>query len=60
MVYLHCDGGRPDCETQGEEASGVDGNHTSIAAYKKEMKTYGWVFIKDKAYCPVCNKARGE
>lgn len=56
MIYLYCDGNTDDCECDGAEACDGDGMFRTVAEYKLAMKTIGWHFKNEKAYCPSCWK----
>lgn len=56
VPYLYCNGHTVDCECPGGEACSGDSGHETIAAYKADMKTEGWVFRGPSAYCPPCAK----
>ena len=56
VVYLYCDGQTDVCECDGYEASSGDSGYEKIADYKASMKSVGWHFKSNKAYCPACWK----
>jgi hypothetical protein len=61
VVYLYCDGNTINCDCNSQEAFGGDSMMETIGEYKSEMKTQGWHFRGNKAYCPSCWKiVKGE
>ncbi len=54
VVYLYCDGQFLGCECVGYEACSGDSGYEKIADYKASMKSVGWHFKNNRAYCPSC------
>jgi hypothetical protein len=44
---------------EGHECLSADADHPSIAEAKRHCIMAGWVFQRNKAYCPECAEERG-